>query len=150
MCSMKTSNSTINNSVGSFASVAYDSDADNMPLSKRIKHVACHFKTTGSPRVHNGDVRKRKFSIFAGRSKATTTLPFHGSSAGGQMNGGGGSESDRKRAAGSHKGIGKENKTRMAEGCKDASATTSGSIQKFGVELEGRLRRLEKMAREAQ
>lgn len=97
MCSMKTSNSTINNSVGSFASVAYDSDADNMPLSKRIKHVACHFKTTGSPRVHNGDVRKRKFSIFAGRSKATTTLPFHGSSAGGQMNGGGGSESDRKR-----------------------------------------------------
>ncbi|KAH1063301.1 hypothetical protein J1N35_028288 [Gossypium stocksii] len=98
MHGVKTSDSTINNSVGSFASVAYDSDADNMPLSQRMKHVACHFKTTGSPRAHNGNVRKRKFSIFAGRSKATTTLPFHGSSAGGQMNGGGGSESDRKRA----------------------------------------------------
>ncbi|XWS51896.1 hypothetical protein CRYUN_Cryun11dG0021100 [Craigia yunnanensis] len=59
----------------------------------------------------------------------------------------------RKRFEGSLKGNGKESKTRMAEVFPKNSenvtfkdTTTSGSIQKFGLELEGRIRRLEKLA----
>ncbi|XWS11205.1 hypothetical protein CRYUN_Cryun38cG0064200 [Craigia yunnanensis] len=58
----------------------------------------------------------------------------------------------KKSFEGSVKGIDKESKPRMAEGFPKNSKnvtlkdTTSGSIQKFGLELEGRLRRLEKLA----
>ncbi|XWS09822.1 hypothetical protein CRYUN_Cryun39dG0022500 [Craigia yunnanensis] len=57
----------------------------------------------------------------------------------------------KKRFEGSVKGIDKESKTRMAEGFPKNSKnvtfkdTTSGSIQKFGLELEGRLRGLEEL-----
>ncbi|XP_022717679.1 uncharacterized protein LOC111276135 [Durio zibethinus] len=59
----------------------------------------------------------------------------------------------KKIFLGSLKGIGKERKARMAEGFPRNSknvtfkdTTTTGSIEKFGLELEGRLRRLEKLA----
>ncbi|XVF34032.1 hypothetical protein REPUB_Repub18cG0022100 [Reevesia pubescens] len=60
---------------------------------------------------------------------------------------------DPKKRSGAVKGIGKDGMTRMAEGFPKNSenvdfkdTATSGSIQKFGLELEGRLRRLEKVA----
>ncbi|KAK6269716.1 hypothetical protein POUND7_006821 [Theobroma cacao] len=135
----------------------------------------CQYRTTGSPTsiVANGNLRKRKFSsTIAGRSKATT-LPLDGT-AERQMNAGGSDQKlkrivkegrkaldvtehrarveRKKRFEGSLKGIGKESKTRMVEGFHKNSenvtikGTISGSLLKFGLELEGRLRRLEKLA----
>ncbi|XP_007020919.2 PREDICTED: uncharacterized protein LOC18593573 [Theobroma cacao] len=135
----------------------------------------CQYRTTGSPTsiVANGNLRKRKFSsTIAGRSKATT-LPLDGT-AERQMNAGGSDQKlkrivkegrkaldvtehrarveRKKRFEGSLKGIGKESKTRMVEGFHKNSenvtikGTISCSLLKFGLELEGRLRRLEKLA----
>ncbi|XWS09820.1 hypothetical protein CRYUN_Cryun39dG0022300 [Craigia yunnanensis] len=125
MYSLKSTNAVsqvyaCNNSVESHASAAPDSkvkrhayeepsDSDDIPLSKRMKHVSgtqkrragfhkaspcCQFRITDSStsRVPNGNMRKRKFSSTIARRSKATTLPFDGS-ARIQMNAGG---SDQK------------------------------------------------------
>ncbi|XP_021288313.1 uncharacterized protein LOC110419543 [Herrania umbratica] len=151
------------------------SGTPNKRAGLRKASPCCQYRTTGSPTsiVANGNLRKRKFSFtIAGRSKAAT-LPVDGT-AEGQTNAGGSDQKLKrivkegrkavdvtehkagvewkKRFEGSLKGIGKESKTRMVEGFHKNSEnvtikdTISGSLLKFGLELEGRLRRVEKLA----
>ncbi|XVF03911.1 hypothetical protein REPUB_Repub05bG0034400 [Reevesia pubescens] len=132
------------------------------------------FRITDSPtsKVPNGNVRKRsKASALtfdgsvrrqmngAGSDKKLKSTIIEGTKTSDQANDAldvsehRGRVGQKKRFEGSPKGTGQESKTRMAQGFPKNSenvtfkdTTTSGSIQKFGLELEGRLRRLEKLA----